>query len=215
MSLSWLIYSGASDPHLYKGLRDLWHCLLHQEDQRHQRRGLSSFPCQRVRCLCPPQPSFIKSVHFSSALFNFKPRFCRAVHLSSVHNTLCLPLAKVVNDTNRTTSFIPVFSSFFHYPLALTLSLSATHCIWLVQVGGVTEMHICSRWNRRLLIAVCWRHASVRAKQLDCTRGACSVAHRCRSLVSRPLLLPQFEHPADKWEVRSKGEKDLFLTLLQ
>lgn len=88
-----------------------------------------------------------------------------------------------------------------------SLSLSATHCIWLVQVGGVTEMHICSRWNRRLLIAVCWRHASVRAKQLDCTRGACSVAHRCRSLVSLPLLLPQFEHPADKWEVRSKGGK--------
>eukprot|EP00064_Thunnus_orientalis_P002304 superscaffoldBa00000162_g2311 len=44
LSLSWLMYGRASDPHLYEGLRDRWHCLPHHENQRNQVQPVTVFP---------------------------------------------------------------------------------------------------------------------------------------------------------------------------
>lgn len=136
------MYGGASDPHLDQGLRDPWHCLLHHEDQQHQGRGRSSFLCQIVCCLGPLKRSFSNLVTYSSAQFS-KVQFT-SLHFNSLQ-----------------------FNSIHFY-----LTHTVTHCVWVVNGGeGVTEMHICSWWNKQLLIAICWRHASVRPSSLTAHVG--------------------------------------------
>lgn len=55
LGLGWYIVRPVT---LYEGLRDLWHCVVHHEDERHQCRCLSSLLCF-IFNVSRLQPSFI------------------------------------------------------------------------------------------------------------------------------------------------------------